>query len=129
MPAAIDALSLRFLTRALASLGVGLVVANCSSDVERFKDNPFATSSLRPASETIGSASRAQVQSYPLAEPPPAQEPLPAAKSMSKQSSGEKSTTAPATPLPTQAARNQVKWLPAPSEGTPSPPPDFLTNR
>ena len=117
MPAAIDALSLRFLTRALASLGVGLVVANCSSDVERFKDNPFATSSLRPASETTGSASRAQVQSYPL----------PAAKSMSKPSSGEKVDKA--TPLPTQAARNQVKWLPAPSEGTPSPPPDFLTNR
>ena len=128
MREAIDSLSLRLLTRAFAFLGVGLVVANCSPDVERFKDNPFAANILRPPSETTGSVSRAQVQSHPLAEPPPA-EPLPAAKPRSKQPADEKSTTAPATPLPTQAARNPVKWLPAPSEGTPSPPPDLLTNR
>ena len=128
MRAVIGSLSLRLLTRALTSLGV-FVVANCSGDVERFNDNPFATSSLRPPGETTGSASRAQVQSYPMAAFPPAQEPLLAAKSTSKQAHGDKSVPAPATPLPTQAARNPVKWLPAPSEGTPSAPPDFLTDR
>ena len=128
MRAVIGPLSLRLLTRALASVGV-FVVANCSSDVERLKDSPFASSSLHPPSETTGLAPPAQVQSHPVAEPLPAQEPLRAAKSTNKQSPGEKSTTVPATPLPTQAARNPVKWLPAPSEGTPSPPPDFLTNR
>lgn len=128
MCAVIGSLRLHLLTRALASLGI-FVVANCSSDVERFKDSPFASSSLHTPSETTGLAPPAQVQSHPLAEPLPTKESLRAAKSTSKQSPGEKSTTVPATPLPTQAARNPVKWLPVPSEGTPSPPADFLTNR
>ena len=127
MRAAIDLLSLRSFARAFALLGVGLVAANCSPDVERFNDDPFATNTPRPPSETTGSVSGGQVQSHPLAELPPA-EPL-ATKPGSKLLPGEKPTPAPAPMLPAQAARKPVKWLPAPSEGTPSPPPDFLTNK
>ncbi len=122
-------LGLRLLTRTLASLGV-FVVANCSSDVERLKDSPFASISSSAPSETTGLAPSAQVQSHSLGKPSPAQQPLRAPKSASsKQSRGEKSAMAPATPIPTQAAQNPAKWLPAPSEETPSPPPDFLTTR
>ena len=120
--------SLCSFARAFALLGVGFVVANCSPDVERFNDNPFATNPLRPPDGTTGSVSRGQVQSNPLAELQPAREPLPAAKPGSKLPPGEKPTPAPATTLPAQAARKPVKWLPAPPEGTRSAPSDFLTN-
>ena len=80
MRAAINLLSLRLFARAFALLGIGLVAANCSPDVERFQDNPFATNTLRPPGETTGSVSRSRVQSHPLPELQPTQEPLPAAK-------------------------------------------------
>ena len=128
MRAVIDLLSLRSFARAFAFLGVGLVVANCSPDVERFNDNPVATNTPRPPSETTGSVSRGQVQSHPLAELQTAREPLPVAKPGSKLPPGEKPRPAPAATLPAQAARKLVKWLPAPSEGMRSAPPDFLTN-
>ena len=128
MRAAIDLLSLRLFSRAFTLLGVGLVAANCSPDVERFHDNPFAASTPRPPSETTGSVSRGQVQSHPLPELQPTYEPLPAAKPRSELPPGEKPTPSPPTTLPAQAAQKSVKWLPAPPEGMRSVTPDFLTN-
>jgi hypothetical protein len=137
MPAVIDLLSPRSFARAFALLGVGLVAANCSPDVERFNDNPFGTNMPRSPSETTGSVPRGQVQTRPLTELQPAGQPLPAVfsralptqprKRGSKLPSGEKSTLASPTTLPAQAARRPVTWLPAPPEGTHSAPPDFLT--
>lgn len=126
MRAVVDLLSLRSFAQAVALLGVGLVVANCSPDVERFNDNPFATNTPHPPSETTDSVSRGQVQSRPLPEPQTAREPLPAAKPESKLPPDEK-PPAPTTKPPAEAAR-KVKWLPAPSEGMRSAPPDFLMN-
>ena len=127
MRAAIDLLSLRLFSRAFTLLGVGLVAANCSPDVERFHDNPFAANTLRPPGETTGSVSRSQVQPDPLPALQPTHEPFPAAKPRSEFPPGEKPTPAPTTMLPVQAARKSVKWLPAPPQGMRSVPPDFLT--
>ena len=126
MRAAIDLLSLRLFSRAFTLLGVGLVAANCSPDVERFHDNPFGANTLRPHSETTGSVSRSQVQPDSLPALQPTHEPLPVAKPRSELPPGERPTPAPPTKPPAQAARKSVKWLPAPPEGMRTVPPDFL---
>jgi len=118
MRAVVDLLSLRSFAQAVALLGVGLVVANCSPDVERFNDNPFATNTPHPPSETTGSVSHGQVQ------PQTAREPLPAPESKLRP---DEKPPAPTTKPSAQPAR-KVKWLPAPSEGMRSAPPDFLMN-
>jgi hypothetical protein len=133
MRAVIDLLSPRSFARAFALLGVGLVAANCSPDVERFNDNPFATNTPRSPSETTGSVPRGQVETRPLAELQPAGQPLPAGSLRAppaqprKRPPGEKPTLAPPITEPAQAARRPVTWLPAPPEGMRSAPPDFLT--
>ena len=138
MRAVVDLLSPRFLARAVALLAVGLVTANCSPDAVRFNDNPFAINT-QPPSETTGSVPRGQVETRPLAELQPRDQPLPAASSRAppvqppKRDSGvppgkikEPRQTRRQPAIPAQAARKPDTWLPAPPEGMRSVPPDFL---